>query len=110
VTAALIAQTGYGPTATNTNLGTVDEVFGSVHADAHVNPSAKHLNDEYARFGRCMDEQLRIHDVGHELALLIACNRKNLTVQAAVEKESAICQGSVITPNASYRQSLTTNP
>jgi hypothetical protein len=110
VTPALIAQAGYGLTAANTNLGTVDEVFGAVPADAHVNPSANRLDDQYARFGRCMGEYMHIHDVGHELALLIAYNRKNLETQAAVEKASTVCAGSAITPDAAYKQSLTTDP
>ncbi len=110
VTADLIAQAGYGLTQTNTSLGTVDEVFGSVTAGVHVNPSAKTLNAQYARFGRCMGEHLRIHDQGHELALLIAYNRKNPTVQAAVETASTICEGSAITPDASYKESLKDNP
>jgi hypothetical protein len=110
VTAGLIAQAGYGLTAANANLGTVDEVIGSVSADTHVDPSTKPLDDEYARFGRCMAEQLKIHDVGHELALLVAYNRKDHTVQAAVEKESAVCEGFAITPDANYQQSLATNP
>lgn len=110
VTAALIAQAGYGLTQTNTSLGTGDEVFGSVTAGVHVNPSAKKLNAQYARFGRCMGEHLMIHDRGHELALLIAYNRKDQVVQAAVEKASTVCEGSVITPDASYKQSLKDNP
>ena len=110
VTAALIAQAGYGLTQSNTSLGTVDEVFGSVTAGVHVNPSAKNLNAQYARFGRCMAEHLGIHDQGHELALLIAYNRKNRGVQAAVEKASTICEGSAIAPDASYKQSLKDNP
>jgi hypothetical protein len=110
VSAALIDQAGYGLTAANTNLGTVDEVFGSVPADVHVNPSAKIVDDQYARFGRCMGEYLKIHDLGHELALLVAYDRKDHRVQAAVEKASSICEGTAITPDASYRQSLTANP
>jgi hypothetical protein len=110
VTAALIAQAGYGLNRANANLGTADEVFGSVPADVHVNPSAKALDDQYARFGRCMAEQMKIHDLGHELALLSAYNRKDHQVQAAVEKASAVCQGLAITPDANYKQSLKTNP
>jgi hypothetical protein len=110
VTAALIAQAGYGLTVANANLGTVDEVFGALPPDAHVNPSAKVLNDQYARFGRCMGEYIKIHDLGHELALLAAYNRKDRQVQAAVEKASSICEGLAITPNASYKQSLKANP
>jgi hypothetical protein len=63
ITAGLIAQAGDGLTPTNANLGTVDEVFGSVPADVHVDPSAKTLNDQYARFGRCIAEQMKIHDL-----------------------------------------------
>ena len=110
VTPALIAQAGHGLTPANTNLGTVDEVFGSVPADTRVNPSAKRLNDQDARFGRCMGEYMRIHDLGHELALLAAYNRKDRALQAAVEKASSVCEGYAITPNTSYRQSLKTNP
>lgn len=110
VTADLIAQAGYGLTQSNTSLGTVDEVFGSVTAGVHVDPSAKTLNAQYARFGRCMAERLKIHDQGHELALLIAYNQKNPVVQAAVEKASTICEGSAITPDAGYKQSLEDNP
>lgn len=110
VTAALIAQAGYGLNQANTDLGTADEVFGSVPADAHVNPSAKTLNDQYARFGRCMAEQMKIHDLGHELALLIAYRRKDHNLQAAVETASSICEGRAITPDTYYKQSLTTNP
>jgi hypothetical protein len=109
ITAALIAQAGYGLTEPNTNLGTVDEMFGSVPADIHVDPSAKTLNDQYARFGRCMAEHMHIHDVGHELALLVAYNRDRAT-QAAVEEASSVCEGFAITPNASYSQPLKTNP
>jgi hypothetical protein len=110
VTPALLARAGYGLTAAHATLGIVDEVFGAVPADVHVNPSAKQLNDEYARFGRCMGEQLKIHDVGHELALLVAYNRKDRAVQAAVEKASSVCEGFAITPDANYKQSLMTNP
>jgi hypothetical protein len=110
VTAALIAQSGYGLNQANTSLGTVDEVFGSVPADVRVNPSAKTLNDQSARFGRCMAEQMKIHDLGHELALLIAYSRKDHTVQAAVEKASSVCEGLAITPDANYKQSLKANP
>jgi hypothetical protein len=77
VTASLIAQAGHGLTVANANLGTVDEVFGAVPAAVHVNPSAKALNDRYARFGRCMGAYMKIHDLGHELALLVAFNRKD---------------------------------
>jgi hypothetical protein len=110
VTAAVIAQAGYGLNQANTSLGTVDEVFGSVPTDVRVNPSAKTLNDQYARFGRCMAEEMKIHDLGHELALLIAYNRKDRTVQAAVEKASSVCEGFAITPDANYKQSLKANP
>lgn len=110
VTAALIAQAGNGLTPANTKLGTVDEVFGALAATVHVNPSARSLNDQYARFGRCMGEYLRIHDLGHELALLVAYDRKNAAAQAAVEKASAICSGVAITPDAAYKQSLKSNP
>lgn len=110
VTPALIAGAGYGLTQANTNLGTVDEVFGSVVANVHVNASAKTLDDQHARFGRCMGEQMRIHDLGHELALLIAYTRKDRAVQAPVEKASTICEGSAITPDASYKESLRTDP
>jgi hypothetical protein len=91
ITAGLIAQSGDGLTAANANLGRVDEVFGSVPANVHVDPSAKTLNDQYARFGRCMAEQMKIHDLGHELALLIAYNQKDRAAQAAVEKASSVC-------------------
>ncbi len=110
VTPALIAGAGYGLTQSNTSLGTVDEVFGSVVAAVHVNPSAKALDDQYARFGRCMGEHMRIHDLGHELALLIAYTRKDRAVQAPVEKASTVCEGSAITPDASYKESLKVNP
>jgi hypothetical protein len=110
VTPGLIAGAGYGLTEANTNLGTVDEVFGSVVASVHVNPSAKTLDDQYARFGRCMGEQMRIHDLGHELALLIAYTRKDRAVQAPVEKASTICEGSAIAPDASYKESLKADP
>jgi hypothetical protein len=110
INAGLIAHAGYGLTAANANLATVDEVFGSVPADVHVDPSAKTLNDQYARFGRCMAEQMKIHDLGHELALLAAYNRKDRAAQAAVEKASSICEGAAITPDASYKESLTANP
>lgn len=110
VTSALIAQAGYSLNQANTSLGTVDEVFGSVPADVRVNPSAKELNDQYVRFGRCMPEEMKIHQLGHELALLIAYNRKNHTVQAAVEKAFSLCEGLAITPDRNYKQSLKTNP
>lgn len=106
----MISQAGYGLTTANANLGTVDEVFGAVAANVHVNPSANALNDQYARFGRCMAEQMKIHDLGHELALLVAYNRKDRRVQTAVEKASSVCAGLAITPNANYKQSLKTNP
>ena len=110
ITSGLIARAGYGLTPANTNLGTVDEVFGSVPANIHIDPSAKALNDQYARFGRCMAEQMKIHDLGHELALLAAYNRKERAAQAAVEKASLVCEGDAITPDASYKESLTANP
>jgi hypothetical protein len=110
VTAALIAQVGNGLTQANTSLGTVDEVFGAAAANAHVNPSAKTLNGQYARFGRCMGEYMRIHDPGHELAVLIAYSRKDRGAQAAVEKASTVCAGVAIAPDARYKQSLEANP
>jgi hypothetical protein len=33
-----------------------------------------------------MAEQMKIHDLGHELALLITYNQKDRAAQAAVEK------------------------
>jgi len=68
------------------------------------------LNDQYARFGRCMAEDMKIHDPGHEVALLVAYNRKDHTVQAAVEQASKVCAGLVITPDANFKQSLKANP
>jgi hypothetical protein len=108
ITAALIAQAGYGLTEPNTNLGTVDEVFGSCRQILTSTPRRKRSNDQHARFGRCMAEHMRIHDVGHELALLVAYNRKDRVTQAAVEEASSVCEGFAITPN--YSQPLTTNP
>ena len=110
VTRALINQPGDGLTPANANLGTVDEVFGAVAANVHVNPSAKALNDQYARFGRCMGEYLKIHNLGQELALLVAYNRKDLRAQSAVEKASSVCAGSAAEPDTSYKQSLKANP
>ena len=110
ITAGLIAQAGDGLTPANANLGSVDEVSGSVPANVHVDPSAKTLNDQYARFGRCMAEQMKIHDQGDELALLIAYNRKDRAPQAAVENASSVCTGDAIAPDASYEESLTANP
>ena len=71
--------------------------LGAVVANGRVNPSAKTLNDQYARFGRCMAE-------------LIGYNRKDPALQAAVEKASSVCAGVVITPDANYKQSLKANP
>ena len=110
VTPALISQPGYGLTPANANLGTVDEVFGAVAANVHVNPSAKALNDQYARFGRCMGEYLKIHNLGQELALLVAYNRKDQRAQSQVEKASSVCAGSAAAPDTSYKQSLKANP
>jgi hypothetical protein len=106
----LISQGGHGLTAANANLGTVDEVFGAVAANVYVNPSAKTLNDQYARFGRCMGEYLKIHNLGHELALLAAYNRKDRRAQSVVEKASSVCAGSAAAPDVSYKQSLKANP
>src|SRR6476469_5411938 len=97
-------------TAANATLGTVDEVLGAGVANGRVNPSANTLNDQYARFGRCMAEQMKIHDLGHELALLIGYNRKDPASQTAVEKASSVCAGVVIMPDANYKQSLKANP
>ena len=47
-----------------------------------------------------MGEQLRIHDLGRELALLAAFNRKDRAGQTAVEKASSVCEASAITPDA----------
>jgi hypothetical protein len=110
VTPALIRQTGYGLTAANANIGTVDEVIGAQSANVHVNPSAKTLDNQYTRFGRCIAEQMKIHDLGHELVLLIAYVRKDRTLQATVEKASSVCAGLAITPDANYKQSLKANP
>ena len=79
-------------------------------AAVHVNPSAKTLNDQYARFGRCTAEDMKIHDLGHELALLVAYNRNDRTVQAAVEQASKACAGLVITADANFKKSLKANP
>ena len=110
VTAALIRQAGYGLTPANANIGTVDEVIGAQSANVHVNPSAKTLDSQYTRFGRCIAEQMKIHDLGHELVLLIAYGRKDHTWQATVEKASSVCAGLAITPDANYKQSLKANP
>ena len=110
VTPALIGQAGQGLTAANASLGTVDEVFGAVAANVHVNPSAKALNGQYARFGRCMGEYLKVHNLGHELALLVAYDGKDRRTQVAVEKASSVCAGSAAAPDASYNQSLKANP
>jgi hypothetical protein len=74
-----------------------------------VDPSAKALNDQYARFGRCIGEYLKIHDLGHELALLVAYDRRDPRAQAAVEKSSSVCAGVAAAPDASYKQSLKAN-
>ena len=79
-------------------------------ADVHMSQSSKTLNEQYARFGRCTGEHMRIHDLGHELALLVACKQTDRTVQAAVEKASSVCEGLAITPDASYKQSPKANP
>ena len=110
VTPTLMRQAGHGLTATDANLGTVDEAIGALSANVHVNPSAKTLNNQYARFGRCIAEQMKVHDLGHELVLLIAYDRKDHTLQAAVEKASSACAGLAITPDANYKQSLKANP
>jgi hypothetical protein len=85
VTPALIRQAGHRLTAANVDLGTVDEVFWAVAANVHVSPAATALNDQYARFGRCMGEYLKTHNLGHELALLVAYDRKDRRAQPAVE-------------------------
>jgi hypothetical protein len=59
-------------------------LFGSVPADVRVNPSAKTLNDQYTRFGRCMAEHMRM--------------------------ASSLCEGVAITPDANYQRSLKANP
>ncbi len=110
LTEAQIAQAGSGLSKASASLGTVDEVLGSMAAGAHVDPSAKALDDQYARFGRCIGEQIGIHDRQHELALVIAYDRKQPAAQQAVEKESGICSGLQITHDHSYQQSLTANP
>jgi hypothetical protein len=110
ITVDLITQAGHGLTAGTARLGTVDEVFGAVAAGAQVNPSAKTFNDQYARFGRCMGEYMKIHDLGHELALLVAYNHKDRLAQATVEKASTVCADNAITPDAAYKQSLKVNP
>ena len=110
VTAALIAQAGYGLTQSNTSLGTVDEVFGSVTAGVHVNPSAKNLNAQYARFGRCMAEHLEDPRSRARIGAPDRLQPEKPGVQAAVEKASTICEGSAIAPDASYKQSLKDNP
>jgi hypothetical protein len=94
----------------NTNLGTVDEVLGAVAANVHVDPSVKTLNDQYTRFGRCTGEYLKIHDVGHELALVGAYTRRDRGAQAAVENASTVCAGLAASPDAKYKQSLNANP
>jgi hypothetical protein len=86
VTGGLIAQARHGLTVANTNLGTVDEVFGAVPADVHVNPSAKTCKDQYTRFGRCMCEYMKIHDLGHELALLWPTTTKTETCKRPLRK------------------------
>lgn len=57
-----------------------------------------------------MAEQMKIHDLGHELALLIAYNQKDRAAHAAVEKASSVCTEDAIAPDASYEESLTANP
>lgn len=64
LTEAQIAEAGRGLTEPNANLGTVDEVLGSVPAGVDINPSAKTLDDQYARFVRCMGEQIGIQGRG----------------------------------------------
>jgi hypothetical protein len=110
LTVAQIAQAGHSLTKANASLGTVDEVLVSVPANVRVDPSAKTLDDQYARFGRCMGEQIGIHDLWHELALLIAYNHKDPAALRAVENESATCVGLQVTHDHSYQQSLRANP
>jgi hypothetical protein len=110
LTPALINQAGYGLTAANTNLGTVDEVFWAVAASVHVNPSANALNEQYARFGRCTGEYLKNDNPGQELALLAAYSHKDQRAQSAVEKASSVCAASAAAPDPSYKQSLKANP
>jgi hypothetical protein len=90
--------------------GRADRASGAMAAGVHVDPSAKTLNDQYARFGRCMGEYVKIHDPGHELALVAAYNRKDRKGQATVEKASSVCVGLAAVPDASYKQSLKANP
>jgi hypothetical protein len=46
-----------------------------------------------------MGEYMKIHDLAHELALLVAYNRKDRVLQAAGEKASSVCEGDAITPD-----------
>jgi hypothetical protein len=57
-----------------------------------------------------MGEYLKIHNLGHELALLVAYDRRDQRAQAAVEKASLVCAGVAAAPDASYKQSLKANP
>jgi hypothetical protein len=83
-------------------------VLGSVPAGVDVDPSAKTLDDQYARFGRRVGEQIGIHDV--KLALFIAYNRRARAALQAVEKASATCEGLHIARDPAYNQSLGANP
>ena len=53
---------------------------------------------------------MKIHDLGHELALLFAYNQKDRAAQPAVEKASSVRTGDAIAPDASYEESLTAKP
>lgn len=105
-----LALAEHGLTEANANPGTDDEVLGSVPAGVDINPSAKTLGDQYARFDRCMAEHIGIHNSEHQLALLITYNRRARDALQTVETASMACKGLQIARGPEYNQSLKANP
>jgi hypothetical protein len=98
LTAALIAQAGYGLTRANTTPGTVDEVFGSVTANVHVHPSGKTLNDQYAPIRSMHGRAHADPRPGPRGSAPGRLSPERPGSSAAVEKASLICTGLAITP------------
>jgi len=105
-----IAQAGHGLNSSTAFIGSEDEVLGSLGSGASVNAASNTINAGAERFGRCIAEQIGIHDASHEIALLIAYNRRDSGALQAIGKATGTCVGLKVTHAASYEQSLKSNP
>lgn len=79
-------------------------------ADQKLGALANAAGADGERMGRCIGEQIGIHDAEHEYALLLAYKRRDSGALVAIGKAVGTCGELKVTHAASYEQSLTTEP